>query len=150
MAKVLVLGHSDQLSKELRAQRAITVQVAALEPMTSEYVLVVHNRIPVWIAKIDKFAIQTGAFPKIANIQLETVVSLDENWPEAASFIDFKQIETDKVCDLQVKPLFGMGKPLNAIDERTGGVLSVDEAAKRLAWTYGVKENQVKISIELK
>ncbi|WP_150296252.1 hypothetical protein [Pseudomonas extremaustralis] len=150
MAKVLVLGHSDQLSKELRAQRAITVQVAALEPMTSEYVLVVHNRIPVWIAKIDKFVIQTGAFPKNANIQLEAVVCLDENWPETASHIDLDRIETGKVLDFQVSPLFGMGKALNSIDERIGGVLSVDEAATRLAWTYGVEKNQVKISIELK
>jgi hypothetical protein len=150
VAKVLVLGHSDQLSKELRAQRAINVQIVALEPMACEYVLVVHNRIPVWFGKIDKFAVASGAFPKIANIQLEAVVSLEDNWPETASLIDLDRIETGKIVDFQVTPLFGIGKPLNSIDERVGGVLSVDEAATRLAWTYGVEKNQVKISIELK
>lgn len=52
--------------------------------------------------------------------------------------------------ELQVGQLFEMGEHLTSIEERVGNVLTVGEAAARLAWTYGVPQHQVKISIEIK
>lgn len=150
MAKVLVLGYSDQNSKELRAQRAITVRVVGAEPLASEYVLIMDNRIPVWIGKIDKFSASAGAFPKDSRISFEQVAFLGGNWPATASFVDADRIQLDRIVELQVDQLFEMGEHLTSIEERVGNVLTVGEAAARLAWTYGVPQHQIKISIELK
>jgi hypothetical protein len=147
--KVLVVGHNADLSLELRAKRRLTVEFIGAELLANEFVVVVHNGIPIWLAEIVSFSVPPGSPPKRLTLELGGVVLLEGKWVEASSYVPREQLSHGQNVHLDVAKLFEIGDPLGSKESPGHGALCAAEAKLRLAWTYGVKEGHVKISIDL-
>ncbi len=147
MKEVLVLDHTDVNSKELRAKRLVTVRIADGKPLTIDHIMIAHRGIPVWIAKVDAFTVAGGPFPKDVKISLGEVALLEQSWNEVASVISGVNINHGTIVNLNVLQLFSLGESFTKADV-SPGTLTAEDAALRLAWTYGVSKDNVKITIE--
>ncbi|WLG53999.1 hypothetical protein PSH77_14960 [Pseudomonas extremorientalis] len=148
MKNVFCVGYTDQVSIELRSKRKITLRLTDSAPLISDYVLVESNGIPIWIAEIDTFSVSGGTFPKEVVVSLGQVTLLEGVWSEVSQIVRNADIRHGKTIELNVDPLIAVGQSTNSSSEGSRGSLTAREAAASLAWTYGVKEQQVKISIE--
>lgn len=73
---------------------------------------------------------------------------LEGVWAEVSQLLRSTDVRHGKTIVLNVDPLIALGKTTNSNFEGSRGSLTAQEAVASLAWTYGVKEQQVKISIE--
>lgn len=151
MSKVFVVGYDNERSIELRAKRQLTLRLTSAEPLASEYIIVANQGVPIWISEIESFTVPTGIFPKPITINFGKIVFLENDWNEVAGILRYmnEDLTHGKIVSLDVKPLLSAGDKLPANDTPRQGSLSVDQAKARLAWTYGVEEAMVRISIDL-
>ena len=155
MKKVITIQYTKERSVELRAKREVSFTLAegeaSIENLTfAEYLLIVDDqRIPQWVAEINRFAITPGDHPRPITVSLGRTASLCEAWLEVAKIIQGKSLTHAKVELLDVEALFNVGNLIASNAGEPFDSLTAKDAATRLAWTYGVKTSQVKISIEL-
>lgn len=147
MTEILVLDFTEDRSRELRSERRVTVRVNDVGPLVVEYVMIVNRGIPVWIAKVDSFTVMSGPFPKDVSISLGEVAALEQSWAEVATIIRDVDIVHGETVSLNVMQLFGLGERWNSAGSSLG-TLTAKTAVSRLAWTYGVPEENVKIAIK--
>jgi hypothetical protein len=88
-----------------------------------------------------------GQFPKNVEISVSDVVMLEGAWTAVAPITRSVDISDARIINLDVNQLFGVGQRLtqDAVEVKA---LTAKEAKPRLAWTYGVPEENVKINIE--
>ncbi|MGN0924738.1 hypothetical protein [Ectopseudomonas mendocina] len=151
MNKTLIVRHSDVISLELRAERKVSVQLAGADALEVGRVMVVNdNHVPVWIADIERFEIQPGGLKSPVTIRLARVVFLEGHWGEVSKIIvRYDDPEPGKIVLVDAEKLMRIGEDIEFTDSPQGGALTPGQAKTRLAWTYGVPESQVKISIDL-
>ncbi|MEE5149114.1 hypothetical protein V2J91_23755 [Pseudomonas alliivorans] len=148
LKNVFCWGYSDQVSNDLRSKRKITFRLTDSDPLISDYILIETNGIPVWIAEVDAFSVPAGSFPKEVVVSLGQITLLDGVWNEVSQVLGHAHVQHGKTIKLNIDPIVALGKITNSNSEGSRGSLTAQEAAASLAWTYGVKEQQVKISIE--
>lgn len=147
MTQIFVVRDSEKLCKELLAVRRLTLRLSDSKPLEAEYVILASGRVPNWIAKVDSFTVLGGQFPKDAEISLSEVVCLSDAWTEVSELTRGLSIESSRLIDVDVVELLRLGKSLTA-EYSSAGVLTVADAVPRLAWTYGVPCENVKVAIE--
>ncbi|WP_122575255.1 hypothetical protein [Pseudomonas viridiflava] len=148
MKTVFCLGYTDQVSNDLRSRRKVSFRLTDSDPLISDYVMIESNGIPVWIAEVDAFSVPGGSFPKEVTLSLGAVTYLEGVWIEVSKILRSADVGHGKTIELDVDSLVALGKSNNSNSEGSRGSLTAQEAVASLAWTYGVKEQQVKISIE--
>lgn len=147
MTEVFVVRDSESLSRELLSLRRLTVRLSDSKPLEAEYVIVTSGRSPNWIAKVERFTVSGGLFPKDVEISFNEVAYLGEVWNEALELTQGLDIENSRFIDVKVSELFRLGTSLNT-ESVSFGVLTVADAVPRLAWTYGVPDENVKVAIQ--
>lgn len=147
MEKILVLEYTKEISHELRGERTVTVQLRDARSLEVGYIMIAGGGVPVWIAKVDSFFMSGGPFPKKVKASLGEVTALEQSWSDVARLVEDVGIDHGKIIDLDIPKLLFIGKSLN-LPSASPGTLTVQTAVPRLAWTYGVPEENVKIAIE--
>lgn len=150
MGSVFVVGYNSNYSAELRAKRQLSVRLTTAEPISTQYVLVAYQGIPVWLAEVESFSAPPGEFPKVVSINLGQIVYLEDEWSKVSQILPLDvDIAHGKIVSLDIDQFLILGDKLPIDDSPRGPTLSASDAKARLAWTYGVSEPQVKITIDL-
>ncbi|WP_124421286.1 hypothetical protein [Pseudomonas sp. CMR5c] len=147
MSEVFVVKYTAPVSDALRAGRKLAIRLSDPKPLEVGFVIVVDGGIPIWIGKIDSFNVSTGKFPKDVEIFLSDLVLLEDAWSDVSPLVHSADLRSARFADLDVNHLFGLGARLTEKGD-TPGVLTATNAISRLAWTYGVPRENVKVSIE--
>lgn len=147
MEETFVIDYTEEVARDLRSERGVTVRLTDPKPLEVGFVLIANRGIPVWIAKVDSFTMPNGTFPKEVTISVGEVAALEQLWTEVSSLVRGVDIEHGKIVALKVSNLFAIGEKSN-MRASTPVTLTAKAAIPRLAWTYGVTEANVKITIE--
>ncbi|MFY1664040.1 hypothetical protein [Pseudomonas sp. Pseu.R1] len=155
MKDVLTINHTSERSIDIRARREISLNLdpseGTVQDITqAEHVLIVGDHgIPYWVAKIEHFSISPGSNKKHITIRLGKLVSLFESFAQVSKHIQNHRLTHAKITKMDVEALFRVGTLITASEDVSFSALTANEAATRLAWTYGVAASQVEISIKL-
>lgn len=158
MSKVVVVNHSNERSLELRAQRKVSFSISAgeadiIDILSAEHVVVVTSSgVPSFLGRVSDFRVSAGGAPKKITAEVEDLTDLWSGWTKVSQVIGDKSIVHAKTVELDTEELYSAGKKISSEEDDGEGrqnVLVAQDAAIRLAWTYGVEVSQVKISIEL-
>lgn len=155
MKHVIPLQDSKKRSLEVRTKREISFVIAEkeanLEELSlAEYVVVINGPgTAQWIAKINRFVLSPGPYPKTITLSLDRVASLSEASFEVTEITQNNPLRHAKAALLDTEALFKAGTAISSDTPEPFVPLTFKDAATRLAWTYGVEANQVKISIQV-
>lgn len=149
MAAVLVIPYGEKVSLDIRSNKKVSFDVYGFDQLNVQHVLVVHDgRFPIWIAEISNFTIEARVeFPKKVTAELKKVAEL-EGKPEIQSVFYNTDLPLWKTVSLDTQKLFGYGRlVLGKVEGDSAVPLTLADAATRLAWTYGVSESQISVTI---
>lgn len=149
MSQFFVVGETRERVDELLVKRQVTLEMRTSKPLEAEYLLIADTGrgVPSWAAKIRKCIVSPGPFPKDVSFVVGEMASLLGAWTEVSVAVRDHRIDDGALIELNSIQLVALGEPLNAPGPAPG-VLTAQQALPRLAWTYGVPEEKVKISIE--
>lgn len=149
MQSVLVIGFNEERSNQIKIARQVSADFESEDVRECKYVLVVSNqRIPVWLGEISTVSFSPEKSLQHATLSLSKVVFLEGAWDKVSVIIRGVDFNLGKAVNLDVDTLFAAGTALTQAEGESVPVLTAAEAVRRLAWTYGVQDDQVKVSIQ--
>ncbi|WP_146043140.1 hypothetical protein [Pseudomonas protegens] len=162
MIRTVALNLTDDLVSSIPLDRSMEVAASVTEHdfwQDVDYLILCHNAYPSWIAKInelvfprDKDAPLLFRFSEIRSIMdLSEEQEVEKNKVIKPFYTARRLGKWPQLTEFEDDRFFTIGDYLPFISQPTQlGPLSMDQAAKKLAKTYGVEPDQVEIIIHSK
>lgn len=150
MDLVKIVRNAPRHFQTITSSREIHIDMEGYGGLSHKYILVLgDNEIPQWLLTVENYVVAPSHEDRRSvKVILERAVSLWEAWPEIIKMLNTQDLRMRNEFHVDVDALIKLGVDVcGGHDVPAQEPLTAVAATERLAWTYGVKTENVKISI---
>lgn len=150
MDLIKIVRNAPRHFQTITSSREIHIDMEGYGGLSHKYILVLgDNEIPQWLLTVESYVVAPSHEDRRSvKVILERAVSLWEAWPEIIKMLNTQDLRMRNEFHVDVDALIKLGVDVCGGDDVPAQEpLTAVAAAERLAWTYGVKPENVKISI---